>query len=57
MNESSPRLDAFEGPWPYPGRLFIVEGVDGSGKSTQLTLLAQWLPRLLPDGVAWLVKP
>ena len=30
-------------PWPYPGRLFIVEGVDGSGKSTQLTLLSQWL--------------
>jgi dTMP kinase len=27
----------------YPGRLFIVEGIDGSGKSTQLALLHQWL--------------
>jgi len=26
-----------------PGRLFIVEGIDGSGKSTQLTLLHKWL--------------
>jgi dTMP kinase len=26
-----------------PGRLFIVEGIDGSGKSTQLQLLHQWL--------------
>src|SRR6266542_5182044 len=26
-----------------PGKLFIVEGVDGSGKSTQLDLLHKWL--------------
>ena len=26
-----------------PGRLFIVEGIDGSGKSTQLALLQKWL--------------
>jgi dTMP kinase len=30
-------------PSPYPGKLFIVEGIDGSGKSTQLSLLTQWL--------------
>lgn len=27
----------------FPGKLFIVEGIDGSGKSTQLNLLHQWL--------------
>lgn len=27
----------------YPGRLFVVEGIDGSGKSTQILLLKQWL--------------
>lgn len=27
----------------FPGRLFIVEGIDGSGKSTQLMLLKKWL--------------
>ncbi len=26
-----------------PGRLFVVEGIDGSGKSTQLALLEKWL--------------
>ncbi|HKV41159.1 MAG TPA: thymidylate kinase [Blastocatellia bacterium] len=29
----------------FPGKLFIVEGIDGSGKSTQLSLLQQWLRR------------
>ena len=27
----------------FPGRLIIVEGIDGSGKSTQLDLLQKWL--------------
>lgn len=27
----------------YPGRLFVVEGCDGSGKSTQIYLLKKWL--------------
>jgi dTMP kinase len=30
-------------PHPYPGRLIAVEGIDGSGKSTQLLLLERWL--------------
>jgi dTMP kinase len=27
----------------FPGRLVIVEGIDGSGKTTQLSLLQKWL--------------
>ena len=30
-------------PHTYPGKLFVVEGIDGSGKTTQLSLLAKWL--------------
>ena len=28
---------------PYPGRLIAVEGLDGSGKSTQIYLIKKWL--------------
>ncbi len=30
-------------PHTYTGKLFVVEGIDGSGKTTQLGLLAKWL--------------
>jgi dTMP kinase len=33
------------GDHQFQGKLFIVEGIDGSGKSTQLSLLKQWLRR------------
>lgn len=36
----------FDVPHPYSGRLIIVEGIDGSGKSTQLQLLQKWLVSL-----------
>src|SRR5271169_5681192 len=32
-----------DGQHNFPGRLFVVEGIDGSGKSTQLSLLHKWL--------------
>ncbi len=36
-------LATFKTPHQFPGRLFVVEGIDGSGKTTQLGLLAKWL--------------
>jgi len=40
MSEQQPTTTP---PHPYPGKLIIVEGIDGSGKSTQLLLLHKWL--------------
>ena len=36
-------LNTLNAPHQYPGRLFVVEGIDGSGKTTQLGLLGKWL--------------
>lgn len=42
MTEPLSRLPGLT-PHSYPGKLIIVEGIDGSGKSTQLLLLHKWL--------------
>src|SRR5712692_2648822 len=39
----APQLLKTDGTRPYPGALIVVEGTDGSGKSTQLYLLKRWL--------------
>jgi dTMP kinase len=36
-------MHTFREQHAYPGRLIIVEGIDGSGKSTQASLLRKWL--------------
>src|SRR5918997_6121287 len=36
-------LNNLHTPHEYPGKLIVVEGIDGSGKTTQLGLLAKWL--------------
>lgn len=47
LNSKTAEIDGvirhFEQTHPYPGKLIIVEGIDGSGKSTQLQLLHRWL--------------
>jgi dTMP kinase len=36
-------LNTLTTPHSYPGKLLVVEGIDGSGKTTQLGLVAKWL--------------
>lgn len=36
-------MSVFDKKHEYPGKLIIVEGIDGSGKSTQIALLEKWL--------------
>ena len=44
LTRNRPRmLNNLTTPHEYPGKLFVVEGIDGSGKTTQLALLAKWL--------------
>src|SRR5471030_1326326 len=37
------KMDALTQPHQFPGKLIIVEGIDGSGKSTQLQLAMKYL--------------
>jgi len=48
-------MDGLSKPHPYPGKLIIVEGIDGSGKSTQLQLALRYLQSrgLRPQFTEW----
>lgn len=35
-------MTGLDTPHPYPGKRIIIEGDDGSGKSTQIPLLHHW---------------
>jgi dTMP kinase len=39
-------MDMFTAQHDWPGRLIAVEGLDGSGKSTQIYLLKRWMESL-----------
>jgi dTMP kinase len=45
-------------PTPPRGRFIVLEGIDGSGKTTQLEALRQWLPTsgLMPPGARVIVS-
>lgn len=43
MHEKNHDFDQYAELGDLPGKLIVVEGIDGSGKSTQLDLLEKWL--------------